>query len=119
MIEIYTLVAGIVLCLLGIMMLVWTKNFIVLRYKGFHKLIRKQEIEVKYKNFNLFFAILYFVIAIPLVTIAIIEFATTTIPITTFYWIYGAVAVVGVAGILFANISKQFIQPLDITTETD
>ncbi|MFX0034797.1 MAG: hypothetical protein ACFE9I_04045 [Candidatus Hermodarchaeota archaeon] len=74
MIEIYTLVAGIVLCVLGVKMLVWTKNFIVLRYEGFHKLIRKKEIEVKYKKLNIYFAILFFITTIPLLTIAIIGF---------------------------------------------
>ena len=118
MIEIYTLIAGIVLCLLGIMMLVWTKNFIVLRYEGYHKLIRKKEIEVKFKKLNIFFAILYFVIAIPLLTVAIIGFVIE-IPDLTYVWIYVACASFGLIGILFANISKQFIQPLDLTTETD
>ncbi len=115
MIEIYTLVAGIVLCVLGIMMLVWTKNFIVLRHEGFHKLIRKKKIEVKYKKLNIYFAILYFITAIPLLTIAIIGFVIE-IPNKTYFWIYIADAGFGLIGILYANISKQFIQYLDQTT---
>jgi len=118
MIEIYTFIVGIVLSVLGIMMLVWTKNFIVLRYEGFHKLIRKKEIEVKYKKLNKYFAILYFITAIPLLTIATIGFVII-IPNKTYFWIYIADAGFGLISILYANISKQFIQPLDIPTETD
>ncbi len=118
MIEVYTLIAGIVLCVLGILMLVWSKNFIVMRYEGFHKLIRKKEIEVKYRKLNIYFAILYFITAIPLLTIAIIGFVSV-IPNKTYYWVYIADAGFGLIGILYANISKQFIQPLDLTTETD
>lgn len=97
-------------------MLVWTKNFIVLRYEGFQKLIRKKEIEVKYKKLNIFFAILYFVIAIPLLTMAIIGFVII-IPNKTYFWIYIPVAGFGLIGILYANISNQFIQSLEQTTE--
>lgn len=63
-------------------------------------------------------AILYFVMAIPLLTTAIIEFVIE-IPYMKFVWIYIAVAVFGLVGILYSNISNQFIQPLEQTTETD
>jgi len=118
MIEVYTLIAGIVLCVLGIMMLVWTKNFILMRFESFHKFIRKNEIEIKYRRLAVFNAILYFVTAIPLLTTAIIGFVIE-IPYMTYVWIFIAVAVFGLVGILYSNISNQFIQSLDLTNETD
>ena len=115
--EVYTLIAGIVLCVLCFMMIVWTKNFIIMRYEWFHKLIRKKEIKAKYKELSIYFAILYFITAIPLVTIAILGFVII-IPDKTYFWIYIADAGFGLIAILYANISKQFIQPLEQTAET-
>ncbi|NPD90376.1 MAG: hypothetical protein HGN29_16810 [Asgard group archaeon] len=50
--------------------------------------------------------------------VAIIGFVTE-LDTMTFVWTYVAVGAFGIIGILFANISKQIIQPLDQTTETD
>ncbi|MHA1555723.1 MAG: hypothetical protein ACTSPM_02195 [Candidatus Heimdallarchaeota archaeon] len=118
MFEVYSLAVGIILFMLGIMMLIWTKNFIILRFEGFHKGIRKKKIVINYRALATYNAILYFITAIPLLTTAIIGFVKE-IPVNTYIWIYVAVAVVGLVGILYSNISKQFIQPLDIPTETD
>lgn len=88
-----------------------------MRYKGFQKAIRKKEININYRRLAVYFAILYFILAIPLLIVAIIGFVND-INYLTYVWIYVAVAVLGIAGILYANISKQFIQPHDQTTET-
>ena len=118
MIHVYTLIAGIILCLLGLMMLVWTKNFIVLRYEGFQKLVRKQEFEIKYKKLNVFIAILYFIIAIPILIVGIIGFVTE-LDTMIFVWTFFASGALGIIGSLFVNISRQFIRPLDQKIETE
>ena len=118
MLEIVSLSVGIVLFLLGIMMLIWTKNFIILRFEGFHKAIRKKDIEIKYRRLAVFFAIIYFILAIPILTIGIIGFVNE-LEYLTYVWVYIPVAVIGIAGLLFSNISKQFIQPIESVTETD
>lgn len=117
-IEVVALAAGIVLFLLGIMMLIWTKNFIILRFEGFHKGIRKKKIEIKYRELAVFNAILYFVTAIPLLTTAIIGFISE-LEIMTYVWVSIGVAILGVIGILYSNLSKQFIKPIESKIETN
>ncbi|NPD90380.1 MAG: hypothetical protein HGN29_16830 [Asgard group archaeon] len=118
MIETISLGVGIVLFLLGIMMLVWTKNIIILRYEGFHKLVRKKEIVINFRRLAVYNAFLYFITAIPILTMGIIGFVNE-MEYMTYVWVYIPVAVVGLVGILYGNISKQFIQPAESTTETD
>ena len=118
MMEIIALVIGIVLCLLGIIMLIFPRNFIIDRFEGFHKAIRrKKEIVVNKEGLSKFYAILYFVLAIPLLILGIIGFINTDLSITIYIWIFVAVAVFGVIGILYCNLTKQFIKPLDSVTE--
>jgi len=116
-IVIATLATGIILFLLGVMMLIWTKNFIILRFEGFHKGIRKKKIVINYRALAIFNAILYFITAIPLLVIAIIGFINTELDLMNFVWVFVAVAVVGLVGILYTNISKQFIKPRDQVIE--
>jgi hypothetical protein len=116
MLEIVSLSIGIVLFMLGIMMLIWTKNFIIMRFEGFHKAIRKKEIDIKYRRLAVYNAILYFIMAIPLLSIAIIGFVNE-MEYLTYVWVFVPVAVLGLIGILYSNISKKFIQPIEQTTE--
>jgi len=118
MFEIVSLGVGIVLFILGIIMLMWTKNLIILRFEGFHKGIRKKKIEIKYRRLAVYNAILYFIMAIPLLTTAIIGFINE-LETMTYVWIYVAVAILGVIGILYSNISKQFVQPIESKIETN
>lgn len=67
---------------------------------------------------DIFFAILYFITAIPVLTMGIIGFVNE-MEYLTYVWVYVPVAVLGLVGILYSNISKQFIQPAESTTETD
>ncbi|MHA1127047.1 MAG: hypothetical protein ACTSO7_16220 [Candidatus Heimdallarchaeota archaeon] len=117
-ITIITLIVGIVLILLGMYVIVYRQNFIVKRFEGFHKSIRrKKKISVNLEGLSIFYAILYFIVAIPLLVIAIIGFIDTELPFMDFVWVFVAVAIVGVIGILYCNLSKRFIQPLEQTTE--
>ncbi|MGC9779591.1 MAG: hypothetical protein HZR80_10150 [Candidatus Heimdallarchaeota archaeon] len=120
--AIISLSIGTIFCLFGTMMLVWPQNFLIKitikRFVWFQKAIRRKEIEVKKKELTIFFTILYFVIAIPLLTMAIIGFINTQIPSLTFIWVYVAIVVLGIIGVLYINISKHFIQSLEQTAET-
>ena len=59
MIEIITLIVGLVLCVLGLLMLAGLLNFIIDRYEGFHQAVRKKEFSVDKKGLAKFYAILY------------------------------------------------------------
>ncbi|MHA1737624.1 MAG: hypothetical protein ACTSXA_03480 [Candidatus Heimdallarchaeota archaeon] len=118
MLEIITLIVGIVLCLLGIFMLIVPRNFIVSRYEGFHKAIRRnKEISVEKERLAKFYAILYFVLAVPLLTLAIIGFTNKEIFDLIYIWLFVAVATLGLIGILYCNLSKRFIKLLENPVE--
>ncbi len=116
--ELISLMIGIILFMLGIMYLLWTKNFIVLRYEAFQRLIRRnKELKAKYKKYNIYQAITSFIGVIPLVITAIIGFATSEIAEMTFIWVYLGVAGYAIIVNLYVTISKQFIQTIELETE--
>jgi len=113
MLEIFALIVGIVLCLLGVFVIVFRENFIVKRFEAFHKGIRKKKISINKKGLSIFYAILYFTVAIPLLVLAIIGFINPNLSEMVFVWVFVAVAATGLIGILYCNLSKRFIQPLE------
>jgi len=116
--ELIALLVGIILFMFGIMYLLWTKNFIALRYESFMKVIRRnKKFEVKYRKYNLYMAITSMVGVIPMVVTSIIGFATGEIPEMTFIWVYLGVAVCSLFVSLYPIISKQFIQIVELETE--
>ncbi len=117
MLEIIALIIGIVLCLLGLLMIVNQQNFMINRFEGFHKAIRKKEISVNKEGLSKFYAIYFFVIAVPILVLAIIGFIKPDIFELIYIWMFVAVAALGVIGILYCNLSNQFIKPFDNTAE--
>jgi len=112
--EIISLVTGIVLCLLGIFMIISQQNFIVNRYEGFHKAIRRnKKISIEKERLAKFYAILYFVLAVPLLVCAIIGFIKPDVFELIYIWLFVAVGALGLIGIFYCNLSKRFIQPLE------
>ncbi|MGC9781264.1 MAG: hypothetical protein HZR80_18630 [Candidatus Heimdallarchaeota archaeon] len=92
-------------------------KFMINRYEGFHKKIRKKEISVDKEGLAKFYSILFFVLAVPLLVVAIIGFIKPDLFELIYIWIFIAVAMLGVIGILYCNLSNQFIKPLENTAE--
>ena len=111
--EVYLLVAGIILLILGILMIFGQPRFILLRYESFHKFVRKKDVSVDEKRLSRFYSILFFVTGIPLLIGAIIGFINAEMFKEFSLWLVIAIAAVGVIGILYCNISKRFIVPLE------
>lgn len=118
MLEIIALTVGIVLCLLGFFVILSPTNILVKRFEGFHKAIRrKKKISVDKEGLSKFYAIMFFVLSVPLLTGAIIGFIKPDIFKLFSTWLFVAVAVLGLLGILYCNISNRFIKPLENITE--
>jgi hypothetical protein len=115
--QIYMLIVGIILCLLGLLMLLGQLNFLIKRYEWFHNAIRKQKISVKRLALSKYYAILFFIAGIPLMIGGIIGFINPDNFKLFSIWLYITIAVIGVLGILYCNISNRFIKPLEDTTE--
>ncbi len=111
--EIYMLVIGIVLCLLGILMRVGFLNFLIDRYEAFHRAIRKKKFSVDREELSRFYSILFFVLGIPLLIGAIIGFINPDVYEIFSTWLFVAIAVVGIIGILYCNVNNRFIKPLE------
>jgi len=111
--EIYALIIGIVLCVLGILMIVGQLNFLIDRYEGFHKVIRKKKFSVDKEGLSKFYSILFFVLGVPLLIVAIIGFIIPDSFKLISTWIYVALLVIGIIGILYCNLSNRFIKPLE------
>lgn len=118
MLEVIALTVGIVLCLLGFFVILSPTNILVSRFEGFHKAIRrKKKISVDKEGLSKFYAIMFFVLSIPLLIGAIIGFINPDIFKLFSTWLLVAVAVLGLLGILYCNISNRFIKPLENITE--
>jgi len=111
--EIYALIIGIVLCVLGILMKVGWLNLLIDRYEGFQKAIRKNKLFVDKKGVSNFYSILFFLIGIPLLILAIIGFILPDTYELISTWMYLVLIVIGISGILYLNLSKRFIKPLE------
>ncbi len=115
--EVYMLTAGIVLCVLGILMLLGMLGFLIDRYEWFHKSIRKRTINVRREILAKFYAALFVVTGVPLLIGAIIGYINKEAFETYSLWLFIAVAALGVIGILFCNLTNLFIQASEETVE--
>lgn len=109
--EIYLLVASIILCVMGILMVFGQPRFLIARYEAFQKFIRRKTISVDGERLSKFYSILFFVTGIPLLIGAIIGFINPEIFKEFSIWLVVAIAAIGFISILFCNISKRFIIP--------
>jgi uncharacterized membrane protein YoaK (UPF0700 family) len=98
---------------MGVMMIFGQPRFILRRYESFHRFFRKQDISVDEKKLSKFYSILYFVTSIPLLVGAIIGFINNEMFKEFSLWLVIAVVVIGVAGIIYCNISKRFLKTID------
>jgi hypothetical protein len=87
-------------------------EFLIDRYEWFQRVIRKKEFSVDRERLSDYYAILFFVLGIPLLIGAIIGFINPDLYETFSIWLFVAVAAVGFIGILYCNISNRFIKPL-------
>ncbi|MHA1953538.1 MAG: DUF3784 domain-containing protein [Candidatus Heimdallarchaeaceae archaeon] len=111
--EVYVLIAGIILFILGFLMIFGQPSFILARYETFQKIIRRKEISVDKEGLSKFYSILFFISGTPLLIGAIIGLIRTDMDIWIFIWLFIAVAIIGVIGILYCNISNKFIKTLE------
>lgn len=111
------LIAGIVLWVLGFFMIFGQLGFILARYGSFQKFIRRKEISVDKEGLSKFYSILFFISGTPLLIGAIIGLIRTDMDMWTFIWLFIAVAIIGVIGILYCNISTRFIKPLETSND--
>lgn len=116
--EVYSLIIGIVLWVLGFLMIFGWLDFLINRYEVFHKAIRKKEFSVDREGLSKFYSILFFVLGTPLLIGAIIGFINSELYKTFSIWLFVAVAVIGMIGIVYCNVSSRFIRPLEYKTES-
>ena len=112
--EVYFLIISIVLFVLGFLMIFGLLDFLIDRYEVFHKAIRKKEFRINREGLSKFYSIMFFVLGIPLLIGAIIGLINPELDKTVFIWLFVAVAVVGVIGIVYCNVSNRFIKPIDV-----
>ena len=110
--AVYPLIVGIVLCALGILMKVGWLNFLISRYEGFQKFFRKKKFSVDKEGVKKFYSILFFVVGVPLLIVAIIGFIIPDSFKLMETWIYVALIVIGISGMLYLNLGNRFIKPL-------
>ena len=110
MITIYLLIAGIVLCTLGILMIFGQPRFLLLRYEWFQKLFRKNMKNADRKLLSKYYSLLFFVSGIPLTIGAIIGLIVPNTFEVFYLWLIISVVVIGVSIVIYINISKRFIQ---------
>ena len=111
--EVYFLIISIVLFVLGFLMIFGQLKFLIARYEAFKKFIRRKEISVDGEGLSKFYSILFFVTGIPLLIGAIIGFINAEIFKEFSLWLVIAIAAIGVIGILYCNLSKRFLKPLE------
>ena len=106
---IYLLLIGVILCVLGILMRVGWLNFLIDRYEGFQKAIRRKKFLVDREGVSKYYSILFFSLGIYLVIVAIFGFLMPESLKLISIWMYVAVAI-GLTGILYLNVSNRFIK---------
>jgi len=111
--EIYALIIGIVLCVLGILMKVGWLKLLIDRYEGFHKAIRKKKAIVDKERVSKFYSILFFVLGVPLLIGAIIGLIIPDSFKLISTWFYVVLIVIGISAILYLNLSNRFIKTLE------
>jgi RsiW-degrading membrane proteinase PrsW (M82 family) len=88
-------------------------DFLIARFQWFQNLIRKEDIEVNRDRVAKFYTYLYFVIAIFLLIGAIILFINPENGDKINLWAVIVTLVVGMSGILYCNLSKNFIMSIE------
>lgn len=105
----YLLIAGIVLCTLGILMMVGQPSFLLARYEWFQKLFRKTMKSVDREKLSKLYSILFLVTGIPLSIGAIVGFIVPDTFQLFYLWLLLAVGVIGISIAIYINVSKRFI----------
>ena len=105
----YLIIAGIVLCTLGVLMIFGQPSFLLARYEWFQKLFRKTMKSADREILSKFYAILFFVTGIPLSIGAIVGFIVPDTFQLASLWLMVAVGVIGISIALYINVSKRFI----------
>lgn len=107
--AIYFLIAGIVLCALGILMIFGQPSFLLARYEWFQKLFRRNMKSADRERLSKFYSILFFVTGIPLTVGAIIGLIVPDTFELFYLWLLLALGVIGISIVLYFNVSKRFI----------
>lgn len=94
-------------------MILGQPKFLIARYESFQKFIRRKEISVDEEGLSKFYSILFFVTGIPLLIGAIIGFINAEMFKGFSLWLVIAIVTIGVIGILYCNVSKRFLKPLE------
>jgi len=108
--ESYLLYIGLILCVLGILMRAHRLDFIIGRYEGFHKVIRKKTLSVDREGLSKYYSNLFLILGSILLIAAIIHLIKPEISELITLWIYVAVLVVGIIGILYCNLTNRFLK---------
>ncbi|MHA1345819.1 MAG: hypothetical protein ACTSVO_14110 [Candidatus Heimdallarchaeaceae archaeon] len=115
--EIYALIAAIVLFALGFLMILGWVNFIIYRYESFQRIFRKKDFSVNKEGLSKYYSILFFVTGTPLLIGAIIGLINPNMFSLFSIWLFVAVAAIGIVGIVYCNVSNRFIKTLEDATE--
>ena len=107
--EIYVLIAGIILMILGFLMIFRWIDFLLIRYESFQKFVRKKELRANKNALSKFYSITFFALSIPLIIGAIIGLLNSEISDMFYVWLMVGIAAVGIITILYCNISTRFI----------
>ena len=107
--EIYPLIVGLILCVLGILMKARKIDFILMRYEGFQKAIRKKKIEVDRDRLSKFYFSLFILLGSILLIAAIIQLIIPSSSENISFWIFVVVAALGTIGILYCNLSTRYL----------
>jgi VIT1/CCC1 family predicted Fe2+/Mn2+ transporter len=110
---IYVLITGIVLCVLGILMKVGWLNFLIDRYEGFQKAIRRKKFSVDREGVSRFYTGLFFVLGAFILIVAIIGFVAPDSYELISIWMFASIIAIGITGILYLNLSNRFRKPLE------
>lgn len=112
--EIYALIVSIVLFALGFLMILGQLNFIIYRFEVFQRIFRKKDFNVDKEGLSRFYSVLFFVLGVPLLIGAIIGLINPDMFSLFSIWLFVAVAVFGIIGILYCNVSNRFVKPLEV-----
>jgi len=112
--EGYSLYTGIILCVLGILMRAKKLNFLLLRYEGFQKVIRRRMVKVDKESLTRFYFIGLILIGGLLMITGMIQLLKPKgyEIITTWMWI--SVLAIGISGMLYCNITSRFLVDEDL-----
>lgn len=107
--AIYFLIAGIVLCALGVLMIFGQPSILLARYEGFHKFIRKNMKSADRERLSKFYSIMFFVTGVPLTIGSIIGLIVPDTFKLFYLWLLLALVVIGMSIVIYFNVNKRFI----------